>query len=256
MGVLVSTPERCRFGELVTADLERDLGRTWGPGDLRRRGDVETWRPGGPRRTYNQPVDMASSSSRARRVTTSRDLHLSDEQAKVEAQSAATDLVRRASSGDSDALERLLVDAQKVAWRFSMTVCGHPEDAEDAMQEALVRTYRHVPQIRDPDAFRPWLYRTVQKRLSHVAAPACRRTQDDAVARRPAAVAELSRRRLMHRRPCQRPKTPSRTRGCDAASNARWASCRPCFGRSCFCATWKDCRHERRPRRWGSPKTT
>jgi RNA polymerase sigma-70 factor (ECF subfamily) len=43
-----------------------------------------------------------------------------------------------------------------------MTVCGHPEDAEDVMQEALIKTYRHVGRIREPDAFRPWLYRTVR----------------------------------------------------------------------------------------------
>jgi RNA polymerase sigma-70 factor, ECF subfamily len=71
-------------------------------------------------------------------------------------------VVVRAIAGDRDAIEQLLVDAQELAWRFSMAVCGHPEDAEDAMQEALVRTYRHVPQIRNPESFRPWLYRTVR----------------------------------------------------------------------------------------------
>lgn len=73
-----------------------------------------------------------------------------------------TATVRKAAAGDESALEALLVDAQEVAWRFSMAVCGHAEDAEDAMQEALVRTYRHIPQIREAEAFRPWLYRTVR----------------------------------------------------------------------------------------------
>jgi len=52
--------------------------------------------------------------------------------------------------------------AQEVAWRFSLAVCGHANDAEDAMQEALIKTYRYTGQIRDPQAFRPWLYRTVR----------------------------------------------------------------------------------------------
>jgi RNA polymerase sigma-70 factor (ECF subfamily) len=73
-----------------------------------------------------------------------------------------TDLVRSAASGDTAALERLLMRAQEVAWRFSTSVCGHADDAEDAMQEALLKTYRHVGRIRDPGAFRPWLYRTVR----------------------------------------------------------------------------------------------
>src|SRR6185436_4853667 len=72
------------------------------------------------------------------------------------------DLVRSAADGDTEALDRLLRRAQEVAWRFSTSVCGHADDAEDAMQEALIKTYRHVTRIRDPQAFRPWLYRTVR----------------------------------------------------------------------------------------------
>ena len=30
------------------------------------------------------------------------------------------------------------------------------------MQEALIKTYRYVGRIREPEAFRPWLYRTVR----------------------------------------------------------------------------------------------
>lgn len=71
-------------------------------------------------------------------------------------------LVRAAATGDADALEQLLMRAQEVAWRFSTAVCGHADDAEDAMQEALIKTYRYVGRIRDPAAFRPWLYRTVR----------------------------------------------------------------------------------------------
>ncbi len=72
------------------------------------------------------------------------------------------DLVRSAATGDAEALDRLLMRAQQVAWRFSTSVCGHADDAEDAMQEALIKTYRYVGRIRDPGAFRPWLYRTVR----------------------------------------------------------------------------------------------
>lgn len=71
-------------------------------------------------------------------------------------------LVRSAAAGDVEALDRLLMRAQEVAWRFSTSVCGRADDAEDAMQEALIKTYRYVGRIRDPRAFRPWLYRTVR----------------------------------------------------------------------------------------------
>lgn len=52
--------------------------------------------------------------------------------------------------------------AQEVAYRFSLLVCGRPDDADDAMQEALLKTFRHVAKIREPEAFRAWLYRTVR----------------------------------------------------------------------------------------------
>jgi RNA polymerase sigma-70 factor (ECF subfamily) len=71
-------------------------------------------------------------------------------------------LVRAAAAGDRAAMERLLMRAQEVAFRFSLLACGHPEDAEDVMQDALLKTYQHVGRIADPDAFRTWLYTTVR----------------------------------------------------------------------------------------------
>lgn len=86
-------------------------------------------------------------------------------------------LVRAAASGDESAMEQLLMRAQQVAFRFSLLVCGHAEDAEDVMQDALIRTYKHVGGIKDPSAFRTWLFRTVRnaclmKRRKRVDEPA------------------------------------------------------------------------------------
>ena len=71
-------------------------------------------------------------------------------------------LVRAAAAGDRAAMERLLMRAQEVAFRFSLLACGHAEDAEDVMQDALLKTYQHVSRIADPEAFRTWLYTTVR----------------------------------------------------------------------------------------------
>jgi RNA polymerase sigma-70 factor (ECF subfamily) len=78
------------------------------------------------------------------------------------ASAAYAALVRDAVSGDRDAMERLLMRAQEAAYRFSLLVCGHAEDAEDVMQDALIKTYQHVRQLNDPEAFRTWLYTTVR----------------------------------------------------------------------------------------------
>lgn len=86
-------------------------------------------------------------------------------------------LVAAAATGDRTAMERLLMRAQEVAYRFSLLVCGHPEDAEDVMQDALLKTYEHASRIADPTAFRTWLYTTVRnaclmKRRRHAGEPA------------------------------------------------------------------------------------
>jgi RNA polymerase sigma-70 factor (ECF subfamily) len=78
----------------------------------------------------------------------------------VKAEYAA--MVREAATGDRQAMERLLMRSQEAAYRFSLLVCGHPEDAEDVMQDALLKTYQHVTRISDPGAFRTWLYTTVR----------------------------------------------------------------------------------------------
>ena len=106
-------------------------------------------------------------------VTKRRDLHPSH---SAEAGAEYDALVRAAASGGQAAMERLLMRVQSVAFRFSLLVCGDPHDAEDVMQEALLKTYRHVKKIEHPEAFRTWLFRTVRnfclmKRRKHVGEP-------------------------------------------------------------------------------------
>ena len=95
----------------------------------------------------------------------------------LDAKAEYAGLVREAAGGDRGAMERLLLRAQEVAYRFSLLVCGHPEDAEDVMQDALLKTYQHVGRISEPEAFRTWLYSTVRnaclmKRRRRVGEPA------------------------------------------------------------------------------------
>jgi RNA polymerase sigma-70 factor (ECF subfamily) len=96
-------------------------------------------------------------------------------------------LLRAVQAGSNQAMERLLMRAQEVAYRFSQMVCGHAEDADDAMQEALLKTYRYATRIREPEAFRTWLYRTVKNacligRRRHVGEPAYLLSLDDVTA--------------------------------------------------------------------------
>jgi RNA polymerase sigma-70 factor (ECF subfamily) len=105
---------------------------------------------------------MVTKTDGGRRVTSSRRANPVHVEGSHPTRDEYTDLVRSAATGDPEAMNRLLMRAQEVAWRFSTAVCGHADDAEDAMQEALVKTFRYVGRIREPEAFRPWLYRTVR----------------------------------------------------------------------------------------------
>lgn len=96
-------------------------------------------------------------------VTNSRHANLLEGTAPVDKEAAGyAELIRSVQGGSRSAMEALLMRAQEVAYRFSLLVCGRPDDADDAMQEALLKTYRYAAKIREPEAFRAWLYRTVR----------------------------------------------------------------------------------------------
>lgn len=61
-----------------------------------------------------------------------------------------------------DAVERAVALIQQTVFAFSMRVCGHREDAEDTMQDVLVKSIPHLPKFENPKALVVWLY-TVAK---------------------------------------------------------------------------------------------
>lgn len=69
------------------------------------------------------------------------------------------DLVERARKGDHDAFAELagatISRLDGAAW----LILRDREQAQDAVQNALVRAWRDLPTLRDPDAFEAWLHR-------------------------------------------------------------------------------------------------
>ena len=85
---------------------------------------------------------------------------------------------------DRTTFDRLVLEHLDAAHRFAIRLCGNANDAEDVMQDALLRTYRHVHRIQRPEAFRTWLFRTVRnaclmKRRRRVDEPARMVSLDD-----------------------------------------------------------------------------
>jgi RNA polymerase sigma-70 factor (ECF subfamily) len=70
-------------------------------------------------------------------------------------------LLRR---GDDEALEQALSLLQNTVFSFSMKVCGQRQDAEDTMQEVLVKSVPYLPKFDSPSALAVWLYKVAKNR--------------------------------------------------------------------------------------------
>ena len=73
----------------------------------------------------------------------------------------ATDLLQR---NTPEAVEEAIGLLQNTVYSFSMKVCGHPEDAEDTMQEVLSRSIGHLAKIQTPQQMAVWLYTVTRNR--------------------------------------------------------------------------------------------
>lgn len=67
-------------------------------------------------------------------------------------------------AGGPAGAERALALLHDTAFRFSMRVCGHREDAEDNAQETLLRTTPVLAKMTSPQALAVWLYKVARTR--------------------------------------------------------------------------------------------
>ena len=70
-----------------------------------------------------------------------------------------TGSVQQASNGDRDAFDALMTSVVGRLYRISYLVLRDADAAQDAVQEALVRCWRDLPSLRDPERFDAWLNR-------------------------------------------------------------------------------------------------
>src|SRR5262245_24523001 len=113
---------------------------TTGNGTCTRRGTAEAWSIGG-RAT---DVDHRLASPLA-------------EDAAADAGDAM--LVSRAQAGDGDALHDLVRHHQAWIYNIALRMLAHPQDAEDATQEILVKALTRLSSFEGRSRFRTWLYR-------------------------------------------------------------------------------------------------
>lgn len=69
------------------------------------------------------------------------------------------ELARRAGRGDEDAFAQLVALHEKKVYNLALRICGNPEDAADAAQEAFLSAWKGLPNFRGEAGFATWLYR-------------------------------------------------------------------------------------------------
>jgi RNA polymerase sigma-70 factor, ECF subfamily len=67
--------------------------------------------------------------------------------------------VQQAQGGDHDAFATLVRHTIGRQDGLARVVLRDPELARDAVQDALIRAWRDLPGLRDPDRYEAWLYR-------------------------------------------------------------------------------------------------
>lgn len=87
------------------------------------------------------------------------------------------DLVRRVLAGDAEAYAGLVARHQARLARYARHALGHREDAEEAVQDALVRGYRSLHRCDDPQGFGPWVFGILVNRCRTHGAQRARRAR-------------------------------------------------------------------------------
>jgi RNA polymerase sigma-70 factor, ECF subfamily len=85
------------------------------------------------------------------------------------------DLVHQAQRGDLNAYAELVTRYRIGLQRYALHLLGNREEAEEALQDSLLRAYRAIGQCAQPEKFRAWLVRILvnrcRTRLARSAAP-------------------------------------------------------------------------------------
>src|SRR6185295_17624388 len=73
------------------------------------------------------------------------------------------DAVARAREGDLEAFDRVAMQVVDRLYRIARLILRDTEQAEDAVQETLVRAWRDLRALRDPSRFDAWIHRLLMR---------------------------------------------------------------------------------------------
>lgn len=68
-------------------------------------------------------------------------------------------LIQRASGGDPSAFNQLMAQHEKKMYAVALRMFSNREDAQDCLQEAMLRVYRAIGGFKGQSSFSTWIYR-------------------------------------------------------------------------------------------------
>lgn len=69
------------------------------------------------------------------------------------------ELIEKAGRGDAYAFEQLMAAHESKMYAVALRMCGNREDAQDCLQEAMLRVYRALAGFKGQSSFSTWVYR-------------------------------------------------------------------------------------------------
>ncbi|MCI9276642.1 MAG: RNA polymerase sigma factor [Lachnospiraceae bacterium] len=76
-------------------------------------------------------------------------------------------LIERATAGDKESLEKVIVSVQDLVFNLSLRMLGTFPDAEDATQDILLKIITHLSSFRGESAFHTWVFRIATNHLKN-----------------------------------------------------------------------------------------
>jgi RNA polymerase sigma-70 factor (ECF subfamily) len=73
-------------------------------------------------------------------------------------------LIERAKSGDCHAFSQLYSQYSIDMYRLAVYMMGNKDDAEDAVQEALLSAWKNIHNLREDASFKVWLFKILSNR--------------------------------------------------------------------------------------------
>lgn len=74
-------------------------------------------------------------------------------------------LVVSARSGDAESFARLYECVEDDLYKYALYTLGSPHDAEDVVSETFVEAWRGLRNLREPTAFKAWIFKILSVRL-------------------------------------------------------------------------------------------